>query len=166
MTGRVRDDDAIGIPFDDPMVSKAYELAVDAHAGQVDKAGENYIGHPLAVTRSMSSVAPNRGLLVTVALLHDVVVDTPITIDELRDEFGDDVADTVSLLTRPRGVTYAEYIQRVADSGDDVAIRVKIADLTQDMNVSRLPKVTEEDKNRVRQRYLPAYAKLVEALPA
>lgn len=59
MTMRVRDGGIISVPLDDSMVSRAYELAVDAHAGQVDKAGEDYIGHPLAVARSMSSVAPN-----------------------------------------------------------------------------------------------------------
>lgn len=166
MTRLIRDCVTISVPLDDPMVSRAYELAVDAHAGQVDKAGEDYIGHPLAVARSMSSVAPNRGLLVTVALLHDVVEDAGVTVGAIRDGFGDDVADAVSLLTRPEGVTYDEYVRSIADSGNDVAIRVKMSDLTQNMNLSRLPIVTEADKGRVMERYLPAYVTLVQAFRA
>lgn len=101
-----------------------------------------------------------------VALLHDVVEDTDVTVGSIRDGFGDDVADAVSLLTRPRDVTYAEYVRSIADSGNDVAIRVKMADLTQNMNLSRLPVVTEADKGRVMERYLPAYVTLVQAFRA
>lgn len=164
MTEHIYDDNRINIPLGDPVVLHAYKFAINAHAGQVDKAGNAYINHPLAVARSVSGESPSRRMLMTVALLHDVVEDTPITIDEIRDEFGDDVADTVSPLTRPRNVTYAEYVRHITDNGDDVAIRVKTADLTQNMNISRLPAVSEADKNRVRKRYMPAYVKLVEAL--
>ena len=157
-------DDRAGIPLDDPVILKAYRLALDAHAGQVDKAGEEYANHPLAVARSMSRAPRNRRTLMTVALLHDVVEDPSVTIDEVREGFGDDVANAVALLTHERGVPYLEYVQSVADSGNDVAIRVKIADLTQNMNLSRLPVVTETDKRRVTERYVPALATLVSAL--
>lgn len=119
----------------------AYELAKRAHSGQVDKAGADYINHPVAVS---DRVYPEKEK--TVALLHDVVEDTGITIECLRTLFDDEIADAVECLTRKSGESYNAYIQRVAQS--PIARHVKIADLSHNMELSRLPVVTNADFKR------------------
>ena len=119
----------------------AYELAKRAHSGQVDKAGAKYIDHPVAVS---DRVYPEKEKIV--ALLHDVVEDTGITIACLRMLFDDEIADTVECLTRKGGESYNEYIRRVAQN--PIARHVKIADLSHNMELSRLPVVTDADFKR------------------
>lgn len=119
----------------------AYELAKRAHSGQVDKAGVYYINHPVAVS---DRVYPEKEK--TVALLHDVVEDTGITIECLRTLFDDEIADAVECLTRKSGESYNAYIRRVAQNS--IARHVKIADLSHNMDLSRLLVVTDADIKR------------------
>lgn len=119
----------------------AYELAKRAHSGQVDKAGVSYIDHPVAVS---DMVYPEKEKIV--ALLHDVVEDTGITIACLRVLFDGEIADAVECLTRKAGESYNEYIRRVAQN--PIARHVKIADLSHNMDLSRLPVVTDADFKR------------------
>ncbi len=104
----------------------ARALAKIAHAGQVDKAGDDYFsGH---LTRVAD--AGTYYIDVTVGLLHDIVEDTVVTLDDLQDlGFSVDIVSAVGTLTRARGVTYADFIKSIAASGDACAIRVKIADV-------------------------------------
>ncbi len=120
----------------------AYELAKRAHSGQVDKAGVDYINHPVTVS---DRVYPEKEK--TVALLHDVVEDTGITIECLRTLFDDEIVNAVECLTRKDGESYNEYIRKVAQN--PIARNVKIADLTHNMDLSRLPVVTDADTKRV-----------------
>ena len=119
----------------------AYELAKRAHSGQVDKAGVDYINHPVAVS---DMVYPEEEK--TVALLHDVVEDTGITIVCLRALFDDNIVDAVECLTRKSGESYNQYIRRVAEN--PIARNVKIADLAHNMDLARLPFVTDADFKR------------------
>ncbi len=119
----------------------AYELAKRAHSGQVDKAGVDYINHPVAVS---DMVYPEEEK--TVALLHDVVEDTGITIVCLRALFDDNIVDAVECLTRKSGESYKQYIRRVAEN--PIARNVKIADLAHNMDLARLPFVTDADFKR------------------
>ena len=119
----------------------AYELAKRAHSGQVDKAGVDYINHPVAVS---DMVYPEEEK--TVALLHDVVEDTGITIVCLRALFDDNIVDAVECLTRKSGESYNEYIRRVAQN--PITRHVKIADLAHNMDLLRLPVITVADIKR------------------
>ena len=95
--------------FDSPQVQLANEIAAKAHAGQVDKAGKAYIHHPLAVA---SFVETNDEK--TVALLHDVVEDTPVTLSDLCDAgFSEAVVHAVDCVTKRDGEPLRDYLCRV-----------------------------------------------------
>lgn len=126
------------------IVEKAYELAKKAHAGQVDKAGVDYIRHPLAVSRNEILVSEEEKC---VALLHDVLEDTDVTEEEIRKEFGDVIADGVVAMTRGKKERYEEFILRAKKN--PIARKVKMADLSHNMDLSRLPEVTEKDLKRL-----------------
>lgn len=94
-------------------LERAITLAVDAHEGQIDKSGQPYILHPLRV---MLSLIPHGETVMIIGVLHDVVEDTPVTLDEIRVQFGDEIADGVDSVTkRPRDVeTYRQFVERSA----------------------------------------------------
>lgn len=145
----------------DPQVRAAYELARRAHAGQLDKAGQPYLLHPVMVA---AGVRGHGSTATVTALLHDVVEDADVTPQKIRAQFGDAVADAVALLTHEAGVPYQDYVRRVAESGNAAAILVKLSDLTQNMNLARLPQAGPQDVERVRRKYLPAMQTLLAAL--
>ena len=130
---------------------KCYLIAENAHKGQVDKGGRPYILHPLLVSTKVQG-EHNR----CAALLHDVIEDTDLTEqDLLKMGVPADIVYTVAILTRAKDETYADYIQRVATDG--AAVAIKLADLEQNMDLSRLKKITDKDRKRVKERYEPAY---------
>ncbi|MGN0071941.1 MAG: HD domain-containing protein [Atopobiaceae bacterium] len=141
---------------------QAFELASSAHAAQCDKAGMPYIWHPLSVALALAGSEPDA--CVAAALLHDVVEDAGVTVDALRRQFGDEVADAVALLTHEKGMPYLAYVQRIAGSGNEIALRVKLSDLTQNMNIARIPGCAAGDLARIQEKYLPAYEAIAEAL--
>lgn len=109
-------------------VAAAFELAKIFHAGQVDKAGEDYFnGHLRRVAEYVAPLGPE---YVIVGVLHDILEDTPLTLEALEHVIGKDLAKSVNVLTRiGEGETYAEYINKVSESGDPIAIAVKNADI-------------------------------------
>ena len=116
----------------DDMLNKALEIARNAHAGQVDKGGDTYIFHPVRVALHCRTETEK-----IVALLHDVVEDTDVTLDDLRKEgFDTEVLDALQCLTRIEGEDYMDFIQRVATN--PLATQVKMHDLKDNMDVSRL----------------------------
>ena len=135
------------------MVRAADEIAERAHAGQVDKAGDPYISHPRAVAAQLDTPEAR-----TVGLLHDVVEDTEITLEDLEEIFPREVTDAVALMTHPEGMPYLDYVRRL--SKNPLAREVKLADLTHNMDLSRIAHVTQKDLDRVEQKYRPAYALL------
>ena len=116
-------------------------VAETAHFGQVDKAGVDYIEHPRAVASMVSGV--NEKIC---ALLHDVMEDTEFPESALRILFGDEIVDTLLLLTHRDGESYEEYIEKISES--ELATKVKIADLTHNSDLTRLKTVTEKDIQR------------------
>jgi len=126
-------------------LEKAIEIAARAHAGQVDKGGAPYILHPL---RLMLSVAGPEERMA--AVLHDVVEDTPITPDDLRREgFSEMVVSAVIALSNQKGETRMDAARRLAPN--PVARAVKLADLRDNMDLSRLPHPTDKDRARLRE---------------
>ena len=121
----------------------ALDICYAAHKDQFDKGGLPYVFHPYRVAEQMQTEDE-----VTVALLHDVMEDSNVTVDDLRaKKFPLDVILAVSALTRGRGTPYFEYIENVRKN--ELARKVKIADLKDNMDLSRLDKPTENDKKRV-----------------
>jgi (p)ppGpp synthase/HD superfamily hydrolase len=136
-----------------PTLQDAIRLALDAHAGQRDRHGADYILHPLRVM-----VRLRGDLHRTVAILHDVVEDSDTTIGDLRRAgFGSAVVAAIDRLTRRDGESYARYIQRCG--ANPVARRVKLADLEDNMDLRRLRRVTAADVKRLN-RYLQAWRQL------
>jgi (p)ppGpp synthase/HD superfamily hydrolase len=138
-----------------PTLEDALALAVQAHHGQRDKAGQPYILHPLRVMMRLESEAER-----TVALLHDVVEDTPWTLERLRAlGYPEGVLAALDALTRRDGETYEAFVERLRP--DALARRVKLADLEDNMDVRRLTQVTPKDAERLA-RYRAAWARLRE----
>jgi hypothetical protein len=110
----------------------AIKLATDAHAGQVDEAGEPYILHPLRVMLAMKTNDQR-----IVAVLHDMVGDSPWTCNDLSSQHGfkTEIVEAVAALTRFRGEYYFDFIRRLAPN--PIARAVKIADLRDKLNPSR-----------------------------
>jgi (p)ppGpp synthase/HD superfamily hydrolase len=118
-------------------------LATEAHRGQTDKAGQPYILHPMRMMVRMKSEAERMA-----ALLHDVVEDTPWTLEMLRAEgFPDEVVDAVDHLTRREDESYEEFCVRAG--AHPVARQVKIADLEDNMDVGRIGALSAADTERL-----------------
>jgi len=124
---------------------KAMELAIIAHSGQTDRGGYPFIMHPLRVMHNMETMEEK-----IVALLHDTVEDSPMTLAQLSTHgFSSSVVEAVDNLTRRKGENYLnEYINRVYQM--ELSRWVKVKDLEDNMQMVRLRTVSEKDLERVR----------------
>ncbi len=121
------------------LLDKAIIIATTAHKGQLDKGGNPYILHPIAVASRVKTIKQK-----IVAWLHDVLEDTMVTIEDLKNEgFPEDILSAVVALTRKKEETYTEFCERVSEN--DLAIDVKIADIQENLDFSRFTNPTEQD---------------------
>ena len=126
-----------------PTLERAIEIAAKAHAGQTDKAGQPYILHPLRVMMAVSGAEEK-----IVAVLHDVVEDTSVALLDLKTEgFSDRVLNAVFALTKTTGEARINAAKRA--SRDPIARAVKIADVSDNMDLKRIANPTEKDLARV-----------------
>lgn len=126
------------------LFEKAMDIALKAHQGQTDKAGAPYLLHVLRVMMSMDKMDEK-----IVALLHDVVEDSEATIEDLaKAGFPVKILKAVELLTKTEQKLYEDYIQEIKKN--DLARVVKLADLKDNMNISRLKALSENDKLRIK----------------
>lgn len=124
-------------------LEKAILLAARSHCGQTDKAGQPYILHALRVMMMLDTMEER-----VVGVLHDVVEDTPVTLDDLRREgFSENIVRAVDTLTKRRGETRLEAAVRA--SKDPLARQVKLADNTDNSDLNRIPKPTDKDFRRL-----------------
>ncbi|WNG55301.1 HD domain-containing protein [Archangium gephyra] len=138
-----------------PTLEDAIALAVEAHRGQRDKSGKTYILHPLRVMMRLETDTERM-----VAILHDVVEDTPWTLERLRGlGYPEEVLSALDCLTKREGETYEAFIERILPH--PLARRVKRADLEDNMDVRRLLAFTPRDAERLA-RYRAAWARLQE----
>ena len=135
------------------MVAAARLIAKLAHRGQKDKAGMDYFSHPEAVAAMLDTPEEK-----VVGYLHDTVEDTDVTIEEIRDIFGDRIADAVALMTHADGVPYMDYVKEIGRN--PLTRKVKLADLTHNMDIRRIPDPAPKDYNRIENKYKPAYGYL------
>lgn len=136
-------------------LERAVEIASEAHKGQYDKAGNDYIGHPLRVMDMGRSEEEK-----IVGVLHDVVEDTDWTFERLAAEgFSQEVIEALKCVTKlSEKENYDDFIERVRKN--PLATAVKINDLTDNMDIRRLPYLSDKDVKRLK-KYLKAYKKLV-----
>jgi guanosine-3',5'-bis(diphosphate) 3'-pyrophosphohydrolase len=126
-------------------LERAIELAARAHAGQRDKGRHPYILHPLRVMQAVSGEAER-----IAAVLHDIVEDTSVSFDDLLAEgFSVEVVDAVRALTKFDGETREQAAQRIVRN--PIARTVKLADIADNMDLSRIPNPTERDFDRLRE---------------
>ena len=124
-------------------LEQAISIASLAHEGQLDKGGEPYILHPLRVMMKFKDEKQR-----IVAVLHDVVKDTKVTIQDLLGQGLDsELTDVILTLTRNEDENYDEYINRICY--DELAMRIKLADLNDNMDMSRIDILTEKDYQRL-----------------
>src|SRR5262245_35993022 len=141
-------------------IEKALQIAARAHEGQRDKQGQPYILHPL---RAMMSVQGEEAQIV--AVLHDVIEDTSVTADDLRQAgFSEKLVDAVLCVTHRKDESYADYVVRC--KGNETARRAKLADLEDNSRLSRAilrPQRLQHDLARIR-RYHLAYKFLTDRI--
>lgn len=135
-------------------LKRAIEIATEAHKGQFDKSGKDYIGHPLRVM-DMGNTEEEK----IVGVLHDVVEDTAWTFEKLESEgFSPEVIAALRCVTKiSENENYDDFIERVKKN--PLAVAVKINDLTDNMDIRRLPYLSDKDVKRLK-KYLKAYKKL------
>ena len=134
-------------------LERAIEIATEAHRGQCDKAGNDYISHPLRVMAAGKTLKEK-----IVGVLHDVVEDSDWTLDELADEgFAPEIIEALQCLTHAEKEPYDRYIARI--KGNPLAAAVKLNDMTDNMDIRRLPYISDKDVKRLK-RYLRAYKQL------
>ena len=125
------------------LTKKALKLCFDAHKDQIDKSGMPYVYHPFHLAEQMTDE-----LTTVVALLHDVVEDTPYTLNDLREMgFPEEVIEALALLTHEKTMPYMEYVARIKQN--PIAVAVKLADLRHNSDLTRLDHPGEKDLARV-----------------
>lgn len=148
----------------------ALTLMKELHEGQVDKCGQPYWIHPFTVAmRGFTGYDNGQASYAIVGLLHDILEDTDITEQELLRRFPMkiDEREALELLTRKDGMSYDDYITSIIDSGNEIAMSVKMDDLLHNGCLSRMVDagiaVTDNDKRRA-QKYSYAFARLHKAI--
>lgn len=124
------------------LTKKALNIAYRAHQGQLDKGGCPYVFHPYHLAEQMETEDE-----ICVALLHDVLEDSNISIDDLKScGFSEAIIEAIIVLTKKKGCSYSEYIQRV--SKNLLSKKIKCADIKHNLNLSRLNCITDKDLER------------------
>jgi len=127
------------------MYIEALKFAYDKHKGQKREDGESYITHPIEVSLKYLPVYYNWKTRI-VAILHDTLEDTDTTMPELERKFGEEIMNSVSLLSNRKTEPYEEYIRRIKVCGDKEDIAVKIADLKH--NLSTIDNIKDESRRK------------------
>ena len=132
----------------------AYEFAKEAHKGQKDRAGNDYITHPVWVSEHLADTNCK-----IVGYLHDTVEDSNVSLDEIEEKFGKEIRDAVDALTKREGEVYLGYVSRICQN--PIAKEVKIMDIRHNMDLSRTnSEPTDSDFWRLENKYKPAYRML------
>lgn len=124
-------------------LDKAIAIACKAHKGQVDKAGQPYILHPLRLMLNFDNEDQR-----IIAVLHDVVEDSDVSLNNLKAEgFSEEILEAINCLSKKPGENYQDFILRI--SKNDLASAVKIEDINDNLDVTRIDKLSSEDLVRI-----------------
>lgn len=150
------EDEYLKLKESNDLLYKTLELVVRVFDEKCDKGGLPYFNHLLKVYENVSSYDEK-----IIALLHDIVEDTDITIEDLK-EFGynNNIIEPITFLTKKKGEYYPDYIDRIINSKDVHTLNVKLADLKHNMDITRIKNPTVNDYERISKRYEPAYIKI------
>ena len=130
-------------------------IAISAHNKQLDRNGQPYICHPFRVMEAGLTIEEK-----IVGVLHDLIEDTDVTLTDLSSEgFPEEIIDAVHALSKLDNEDYNHYIGRVKKN--NLAVRVKLNDLTDNMDLRRLKEITKDDIERI-QKYLKTYDELTD----
>ena len=136
-----------------PNINKALNLMYEAHKGHKDKGNIPYVFHPYHIAEQMNTEDE-----IIVALLHDVIEDTKITLEDIKSYgFNNNILEALKVITHDKNINYIDYINKI--SKNKLATKIKIRDLKHNIDLSRIPNPTEVDYNRVNQ-----YKKALEIL--
>ena len=135
------------------LLEKCIQFALEVHAGQRDRYGRPYILHPLYLMSQMDTEVE-----MMAAVLHDVIEDSDMTLDDLR-QLGlpEEVVQAVSLLTHDESDSYDDYVRKLKPNR--IARKIKLADLLHNMDIRRMDRVTEKDAARL-DKYRRAWERL------
>jgi len=125
------------------MLEVALSIALESHNGQLDKAGQIYILHPLRLMMKFSNMEER-----IVAVLHDVVEDSDVTLDDLASKgFSKKVISAIGCLTKKENETYDNFINRIIVN--DLARKVKIEDIKDNLDITRIHTINDVDLQRI-----------------
>lgn len=149
-------DEYVELTEEEYFLELAKQLAKEYHKGQVDKAGVDYFsGHVMSVVNGVNTVEEK-----IVAYLHDTLEDTNLSyLDLMVLGFSDKVINGVIFITKDKKESYEDYLKHV--KSHELSRAVKLSDLTNNMDLSRLKEITEVDKKRL-EKYKKAYKYLKE----
>ena len=133
------------------LTNEAMKIAYHAHHGQVDKGGIPYIFHPCHLAEQMTDEYTT-----CVALLHDVVEDSNVTLEELSKIFPAEVVEAVALMTHRKDADYLEYVAAIREN--PIARAVKLADIAHNSDTTRLEATADNlaAQKRLREKYSKA----------
>ena len=144
----------------DNLMYKSLEIITKLFNDKTDKGGLPYVIHLLKVYSGVSDYMEK-----VCALLHDVVEDTDVTYDDLKDVgYQDEIINILQILTKLKGEDYRKYIDRIIKSENIHAMNIKLADLHHNMDLGRIVNPKANDYERISKRYEPAYEKIFNKL--
>lgn len=140
-------------------LTAAIIIAATGHKDQVDKGGQPYILHPMRVCGALFGQPPE---VLQVGVLHDVIEDTPITMEMLAKEgFAAVVLEAVDAISRREDEVYNDYIERLCENA--IAVQVKVVDVLDNMTDERMRVLTTSEQTGMTKRYTKTLDRLREA---
>lgn len=144
----------------DNLIYKSLEIMTKVFENKCDKGGIPYSVHLLKVYSGVSNYIEK-----CCALLHDVIEDTNVTYDDLKEVgFNEEIIEILTILTKNKGEDYSKYIDRIISSRNIHALNIKLVDLAHNMEVGRIKNPTVNDYERINKRYLPARERILNEL--
>lgn len=138
------------------LLYKTLEIVLKLFNDKNDKSGIPYIVHLTKVYQGVSDYSEK-----ITALMHDVVEDTTVTLEDLKEiGYPSDILEMLDYLTKRKGEYYPDYIDRIISSENIHVLNIKLSDLRHNMDLKRIKNPTMNDYERINKRYLPAYNKI------
>ena len=144
----------------DNLIYKALEIVTTLFENDTDKGGHPYMLHIMYVYKHVSSLDEK-----VIALLHDVIEDKDVSKEDLLEVgFPSFIVDDVVMLTRVKPTDYKDYIDNIIKNGSIRALHVKLADVENNLDISRIKNPSMSDYERLEKRYMPTHEKIMNRL--
>ena len=144
----------------DNLIYKALEIVTTLFENDTDKGGHPYMLHIMYVYKHVSSLDEK-----VIALLHDVIEDKDVSKEDLLEVgFPKFIVDDVVMLTRVKPTDYKDYIDNIIKNGSIRALHVKLADVENNLDISRIKNPSMSDYERLEKRYMPTHEKIMNRL--